>query len=110
MLVRMMQDGQPKYIRSDGVTEITWEDGPDSGCTGITYEGGRQPVVVDGSPDEVFKALLNPPETLLKEDVAKFFNALDNILEDARAGRRFIDFSSFLSEARRSLDVPRALR
>lgn len=66
----MMQDGEPKYIRSDGVTEINWEDGPESGCTGIAYEGGRPPVVVDGSPDEVFKALFNPPETLLKAEVA----------------------------------------
>lgn len=106
MLVRMTQDGEPKYIRSDGVTEINWEDGPSSGCTGIAYEGGRPPVVVDGSPDEVFKALFNPPEMIDKEKVARVLDMVEGAVHEARLGRGpLLGLETFIQGARRDFGL-----
>lgn len=101
-LVRMTWRGEAKFIRSAGVTEIRPIE------EGVRVEYGRDDwTCVDGSPDEVFKALFNPPEAVPKADVARFFDALDDVMREARYGRPVPSFTDFVDGFRRDLGVER---
>lgn len=63
-LVRMTHKGVPKFIRTDGVTRIS----VDEDCVRVDY-GFDELDYVDGTPDEVHKALFQPPETIEKAKV-----------------------------------------
>lgn len=101
MLVRVMREGQPKYIRSDNVVSVQIGNAPDESpfCI-VEYENDNTMTdqEVDGTPDEVFKALFNPPEMIEKEKVA-------NVLGRAHASLSGMYGRGEVMAARRAMET-----
>jgi hypothetical protein len=89
------------YLSTEGVESISPRD---EGRSCVRYLDMRERVV-DGTPDEVFKALLNPPETVLKADVEDVLQRLEHGFTDRWQARHHTDPRDLAREARRALGL-----